>query len=118
MNKYLKILALALFVTACGEDGFVPPVLDELGAVKKEYELDYTEGSVDIRIYANKSGKASFLEDVKWAAIENPAFDGDAVITVGYTENRTGALREASILLTTSTRKDTVYLYQNFNNNL
>lgn len=114
-NKCLLVLsALAVLTAACDIDNAEHPEFDELGAVVSSFDVGYASGAVEIQVYANKPGTAAFETPLDWAVIRNPNFDADTVITVDYTENRSGAERTAAILLSTKSRSDTVYIRQNY----
>lgn len=85
---------------------------DELGAPEQTVSVPATSGTVEIQIYANKPGTASFDADVDWALIQNPDFEGDQKIVVGYTANTTGAQRSAVMTLKTATRTETITIIQ------
>lgn len=113
MNRIFFTLCCILApVTGCSllDDGN-HPAIDELGATRTSYSLGYAEGEFTITVYADKSGRAVVSDYVDWLAIPEPDFDGDAEITVRYLSNE-GDAREATILLKTETREESISVNQ------
>lgn len=114
MRRYFAMalaLAAGLLATSC-EMQHVYTDLDELGAPVTSVSVPSGAGTVEVQIYSNKPGKASFDGSVDWALIQNPDFDGDQVIVVGYTANTTGGQRSAEMTLITATRTEKVIIIQ------
>lgn len=109
----VAISAVMLMGTACDRahigDIYVP---DELGATVKEFTLDVQGGDLEIKILANKDGRVETIgECPDWLTIRDDRFSNDATVRLSVSENK-DIRRHAKILLSTSTRKDTVTVYQ------
>ena len=116
--KKITILSIVSFAVlllsqSCDKtyhDVFAP---DELGMAEHEYYVGQAGGDVDIPFLANKHGVVSLLDqsDASWAQLVTTSFDKDGDLSVHIQPND-GFKRRADILLSTDTRKDTVFVFQ------
>ena len=111
MKNYVYIFLLLMACIGCKVDDAEYLYKDELGALTKSFTIDSQTGSLSFNVYANKTGKASVMEGKEWLNVVTPSFDGDATIKVDYLYND-GFPRKGSVLLETSTRRDTVHIMQ------
>lgn len=111
-NVYIIIVAVAALAVSCSIDDAQYVSADELGAVNSEYFVPKERGSVQIQLYANKSGDVQILKGEDWVRMPISHFDGDASLTAEYSDNP-GFPRRAVLLFSTATRKDTVSIFQN-----
>ena len=85
---------------------------DELGTTQKNFYVDVQGGDVEINILANKEGHVATVgECPKWLTIHDDNFSNDATVRLSVGPNE-DFQRHAKIILSTSTRKDTVTVYQ------
>jgi hypothetical protein len=111
MRNCVYIFLLLMASVGCKVDDAEYLYKDELGALTKSFTIDSQTGSLSFKVYANKAGKASVMEGKEWLNVVTPSFDGDATIKVDYLYND-GFPRKGSVLLETSTRRDTVHIMQ------
>ena len=111
MRNYVYIFLLLMSSVGCKVDDAEYLYKDELGALTKSFTIDSQTGSLSFKVYANKAGKARVMEGKEWLNVVTPSFDGDATIKVDYLYND-GFPRKGSVLLETSTRRDTVHIMQ------
>ncbi|MBR3074434.1 MAG: hypothetical protein IKH11_01585 [Bacteroidales bacterium] len=115
--KQTKIFAISacalLLCLSCEKNGFDVFAPDELGMPEHEYYVDEKGGDIDIPFLANKQGEVSFIdqEDKSWVQLGLTSFSADGDIPVHIQQN-SGFQRRAEILLSTETRKDTVFVFQ------
>ena len=111
MKNYVYMFLLLTACVGCQVDDAEYLYKDELGALTESFTVDSQTGRVSFKVYSNKSGSVSVMEGREWLNVVTPTFKGDATVKVDYLYNE-GFPRKGSVLLETSTRKDTVHIYQ------
>ena len=95
------------------DDAEMKTVMVELGAKTKEYVLEASEGSFDIRVYANDSYHVEMTEEASWLMLEPSSGKGDGTISAAYQMNE-GFKRMATVVLCSDIdeRRDTLLIKQ------
>ncbi|MBR6002364.1 MAG: BACON domain-containing protein [Bacteroidales bacterium] len=86
---------------------------DELGMAEHEFLVERDGGDFDVTFLANKKGSISLMDrdDYSWVQLGTGSFGSDGTLSVHVDPNN-GFKRRADILFSTSTRKDTVSIFQ------
>ena len=116
--KKTTILAIAslgilLLIQSCDKNYHEVVAPDELGMPEHEYYVGEAGGDLEIPFLANKHGVVTLLDEANasWVQLVTTSFDKDGDLTVRLKPND-GFKRRADILLSTDTRKDTVFVFQ------
>ena len=113
MKKYvIYLFALLSLAVSCDKSKHSISIPDELGATEREHYVEAEGGEVEFTIYANKSGDVTVsAEDAGWITLSENSFSGDFTLRVSAAANQ-GFQRRADLVLATSTRKDTISIFQ------
>lgn len=111
MKRIFTLAALVVVAVACKVDDAQYLERDELGTAGKEFVVGAEIGSLNVNLYANKSGAVRVLQGESWLHSAQSVFDTDAVLRFDYLYNE-GFPRIAVVELATSTRKDTILIKQ------
>ena len=112
MKKYITILFTIVLACSCDKSQHSISLPDELGATQREHYVDAEGGTLEIDIYANKSGEVTFSDEVaSWISVSAKSFNGDFTLNVTASAND-GFRRRADLVLVTDTRKDTISIFQ------
>ena len=113
MKKYvIYLFALLSLAVSCDKSKHSISIPDELGATEREHYVEAEGGEVEFTIYANKSGDVTVSdEDAGWITLSENSFSGDITLRVSAAANQ-GFQRRADLVLATSTRKDTISIFQ------
>lgn len=113
-NIFKSIAWALLLFQACGKNTpeVVPPVVS--GTSEQKYYVENWEGDIDIPVPSDKAGTVSLLNpaDDAWLQLGATSFSANGSIRVHILKND-GFKRRADILFTTTSRKDTAYVFQN-----
>ena len=114
-NKAIPVIAiLALLLSqSCDKNTHEVFAPDELGMAEHEFYIGKDGGDLEIPFIANKKGEVSLLDesDEAWLEFGSTSFSKDGDLPLHISSNE-GFPRCAEILFSTSTRKDTVTVYQ------
>ena len=112
MKRYITILFTIALACSCDKSQHSISLPDELGATQREHYVDAEGGTLEIDIYANKSGEVTFSDEVaSWISVSDKSFNGDFTLNVTASAND-GFRRRADLVLVTDTRKDTISFFQ------
>lgn len=110
----LLAFVFASALQACQvDDAEMKTVMVELGAQVKEYVLEASEGSFDIKVYANDAYHFEFGNEADWLTLGKMSEKGDATIEAGYQMNESFK-RMATLVLCSDIdeRRDTLLVKQ------